>query len=325
MKNYMDDKFIVNEGAIILYSGNDTIMNVPARFMNMSTSKIGDGSFMESHGLQCVVLPPDIKEIGSRAFAYCRDLTSVFLPGKVTKIKNSAFSFCSSLRDITIYDLELTQSEYYTLKSSSNRTMEDVYVSREMPEFPVVEQIISSFNEAKPACRIPDDIAGLFCLMSIDEQKGAFSLDKNIPVIGFSVPSVPVTENNAFIEYIPRKHKEVYDQKSEQKNDWYVRTGKTPLKEKTIIFTFDDKETREANGKVFVKATLMVGYFFWQSAQVVKYDNKRYYVYRRYYLNSNPEIGFVRRDIALYTDKGLVKNREVAQTVYAKYKLLSIL
>ena len=74
-----------------------------------------------------------------------------------------------------------------------------------------------------------------------------------------------------------------------------------------------------------INATLKIGYFFWQSAQSVIYDKKQYYIYRRYYLSSDPEIEYVRRDIAAYSEKGLVTNREEAQNVYAKYKLLSIL
>ena len=84
-------------------------------------------------------------------------------------------------------------------------------------------------------------------------------------------------------------------------------------------------EIRKEKGKVFIHATLKIGYFFWQSAQPVIYEKKQYYIYRRYYLSDDPEIGYVRRDIAAYSQKGLVNNRVEAQNVYAKYKLLSIL
>jgi len=136
---------------------------------------------------------------------------------------------------------------------------------------------------------------------------------------------VPNTEDKAFCEHIRDNEPEVYDGKAEQKNDWYVRVGKVPNKEKTIIFTFDDTKTKEEKGKYLIHATLKIGFFFWQSAQPVIYENKKYYIYRRYYLSSDQEIEYVRRDIAVYTDKGLVNNREEAQNVYAKYKFLSIL
>ena len=78
-------------------------------------------------------------------------------------------------------------------------------------------------------------------------------------------------------------------------------------------------------GKYLLQVTLKIGHFFWQSAQPVLYENNKYYVYRRYYLTSNPELELIRRDIAIYDGNGVVNDRKEAQNVYAKYKLLSIL
>ena len=325
MENYMDGSFVITNNTIITYSGQHPTLKVPSRFADIEISRIGDGSFMESSKLQCVILPPKIKAIGSQAFSGCPVLTSAFVPGGLGYVGYGAFGNCQVLSDITIYGLELTASEYHTYKTASNRSSDGTYVLRQIPKNEVVSKLISSITNAKPACRIPAEISSLFQMVEIDEQKGKFSLEKNIPVIGFSVPSVPTTESKAFYERIHSDANEIYDGKAEQKNDWYVRVGKIPEKTKTIIFTFDDTKTREEKGKVIINATLKIGYFFWQSAQPVIYDKKQYYIYRRYYLSSDPELEYVRRDIAAYSAKGLVTNREEAQNVYAKYKLLSIL
>ena len=325
MGNYMDGSFVITNNTIITYSGQHPTLKVPGRFADIEIARIGDGSFMESSKLQCIILPPNTKAIGSQAFSGCPVLTSAFVPGGLDYVGYGVFGNCQVLSDITIYGLELTASEYHTYKTASNRSSGGTYVLRQIPKNEVVSKLISSITNAKPACRIPDEISSLFQMVEIDEQKGKFSLEKNIPVIGFSVPSVPTTENKAFYEYIHSDAIEFYDGKAEQKNDWYVRVGKIPAKTKTIIFTFDDTKTREEKGKVIINATLKIGYFFWQSAQPVIYDKKQYYIYRRYYLSSDPELEYVRRDIAAYSEKGLVTNREEAQNVYAKYKLLSIL
>lgn len=325
MENYMDGSFVITNNTIITYSGQHPTLKIPGRFADIEISRIGDGSFMESSKLQCVILPPNTKEIGSQAFNQCPVLTSAFVPGGLSYVGYGAFGNCQILSDITIYGLELTTSEYQTYKTASNRCSDGTYVLRELPKNEIVSKLVSSITNAKPAYRIPDEISSLFQMAEFDEQKGKFSLEKNIPVIGFSVPSVPTTENKAFYEHIHDGTTEIYDGKAEQKNDWYVRVGKIPTKEKTIIFTFDDTKTKEDKGKVIINATLKIGYFFWQSAQSVIYDKKQYYIYRRYYLSSDPEIEYVRRDIAAYSEKGLVTNREEAQNVYAKYKLLSIL
>lgn len=325
MENYMDGSFIVANNTIITYSGQHQTLKVPGRFADIEVTRIGAGSFMESSKLQCVILPPKTNEIGRLAFSQCPALTSTFVPGGLTYVGDNVFGNCQALTDITIYGLELTASEYYAYKTASNHSSDGTYVLHKFPKNEVVSKLVSSITNAKPACRIPGEISSLFQMPENDEQKGKFSLEKNIPVIGFSVPSVPTTENKAFYEHIHSGMSEFYDGKSEQKNDWYVRVGQIPAKTKTIIFTFDDTKTKEKQGKFIIDATLRIGYFFWQSAQPLIYDKKQYYIYRRYYLNSNPEIEYIRRDIAAYSEEGLVTNREEARNVYAKYKLLSLL
>lgn len=325
MENYMDETFVVAHNTIISYNGQHPAVKVPERFGDIPPVRIGDGSFMESNALQCVVLPPTTKEIGAKAFYGCSALTNVFVPSDLTRIDGDALARCDNLSDITIYNVELTAHEYHVLKNDANRTEEGVYVLHEMPRLEPVQRILASGGIPQPACCVPHELTALFQLVGMDEQRGKFSLDKNIPVFGFQIPSTPVTESKAFCQHVQSGVAEVYDSDVEQKNDWYVRTGKTPTIMKTTLFTFDDTLTKEQNGKFLIRATLKIGYFFWQSAQSVIYDRKRYFVYRRYYLSANPEVKYIRRDIAIYAGERLVTNREEAQKVYAKYKLLSIL
>ena len=325
MENYMDDSFVIANNTIIAYCGKHPVMKIPARFTDIEITRIGDGSFMESSKLQCIIAPPRTKTIGKKAFWQCPVLTSAFVPGTLMNVEPEAFGNCQMLSDITIYGMELTASEYNTFKSLGNKSSEGIYVLREMPNNELVQNLISSITTAKPACKIPDNISSLFQMFVLDEKKGKISIEKNLPLIGFTVPSVPTTENNAFFRHIKNGFPEVYDVKAEQKNDWYVRVGRDATKEKTIIFTFDDSKTRHEANRTFINATLKIGYFFWQSAQPLVYDKKKYYIYRRYYLGSNPELEYIRRDMAVYSDKGLLTNREEAKNVYAKYKLLSIL
>ena len=345
MKSYMNQSYAITNETIITYNGQDPVVKIPSRIANIEVFRIGDGSFMESSKMQCVILPPNTREIGKSAFWGSSILTSAFIPGSIYSVDENAFGNCPNLSDITIYDLELSANEYCMFKNASNETGNGIYVLHEIPKIELIQLILASITDAKPAVRIPNDIsllfqsAGdakpavrtpidislLFQSAELVELKAPFSLDINIPVIGFNRPSEPTTENKAFVSYIKSGINEIYDVKAEQKNDWYVRVGSIPKIEKTIIFTFDDTKTKEDQGRYMVNATLKLGYFFWQSAQPVIYENKKYYIYRRYYLGSDPELEYVRRDIAAYSEKGLVKNRLEAQNVYAKYKLLSIL
>ena len=325
VKNYMDSSFIVVNNTIIAYNGQDSILKIPIRFADMEISRIGDGSFMELSSLWSVTLPPQTKAIGCQAFWQCSELIEAFIPGGISYVGLNAFGNCQNLREITIYGLELTPAEYHTFKMMGKRSHEGIYVLREMPRISLVRMLVAAINHAKPATNIPDDLPLLFQMSDLDERRKQLSLDRNIPVIGFDVPSVPTTENSAFLAHIKNAASESYARKADQQNDYHVRVGSLPNKEQTIIFTFDDAKTKEKNGKYLICATLKIGYFFWQSAQPIICERKQYYIYRRYYLSSDSELEYVRRDIAVYSKNGLVGDRAEAQNVYAKYKLLSIL
>ena len=325
MKNYMDGSYIVVNNTIIAYNGQHSVIKIPIRFADMEISRIGDGSFMELSRLCSVTLPPQIKAIGCQAFWQCSGLMEAFIPGGISYVGLNAFGNCPNLEEITIYGLELTPSEYHMFKTMGKRSHEGIYVLREMPQSPLVQMLAASINHAKPATNMPDDLPLLFQMSDLDERRKQLSLDRNISVIGFDVPSVPTTENSAFFAHIKNAASENYARKADQQNDYYVRVGSVPSKEKTIIFTFDDAKTKEKNGKYLIHATLKIGYFFWQSAQPIICEKKQYYIYRRYYLSADSELEYVRRDMAVYSKNGLVTDRAEAQNVYAKYKLLSIL
>ena len=325
MKNYMDSSYVVVDNTVVVYSGQHATIKLPPRFADIEILKIGNGSFMESSNLQCIILPPKIKEIGSRAFCSCPALTSAFVPGSLIRVGPEAFGNCRMLRDITVYNLYLSAEEYRTFKAMGKKCRDGVYVLREIPQKEIIQKLVRSITNARPASNIPDDVSLLFQLVELDEQKGKFSLDKNVPIIGFDVLSLPTTENIAFINHIKNGAPETYYKNAEHLNDQYVRVGYTHQKAKTIIFTFDDTNTKEEKDGYLITATLKIGYFFWQSAQPIIYEKKKYYIYRRYYLNSDANPEYVRRDIAVYSEDGLVTDREEAQNVYAKYKLMSIL
>ncbi len=318
MKNYMDDSYLVVGDTIITYSGQALIEKIPERFLDFSASKIGNSAFEERDKLRYVFIPSHIKKIGDYAFRFCSSLAGVSFSGNKTELGKEVFNWCKSLRDVVIADYELTESEYSSFKDASVYCYKGIYVLRELPKDDFVRDLVASVGVLPPAEPIPDGVSMLFH----DDESEKFSFEKKIPFLG---SSEPVFENDVFSKRISIADTVAYDEKAEKVNDQYVRTGKVLHVCKTAVFTFDDTKTRKENGKVLIEATVKIGCFFWQSSQPVIYDNKKYYVYRRYYLGVEKAVGYVRRDIAVYTDKGLVRNREEAQAVYAKYKLLSIL
>ncbi len=331
MKYYIDDSFVVCGDTLINYSGSHKALTFPPHFAGSTVSVIGEGAFMYSDDTECIFLPWGIRTIAKNAFSNCQKLTSLFVPSTIQTVNRSAL-INTNLRDITVWDIKLDANEYHSLIHNANRTPEGICVMRSMPRnIESINILLTALAQLElpvgilPALNIPSNIPALFHLVDSDEAVGKFSMSKNIFVIGFDTPSVPDTEDHIFYNYTKKIDNGYYNKTAEQYNDKNVRTENLLRSKKTVILTFDNANTRQENGIFTINATLRIGHFFWQSAQPVMYDDKKYYVYRRHYLNGNADIEYIRRDIAVYSDEGVVNNRSEAMNVYAKYKLLSIL
>lgn len=91
---------------IIKYSGNDTIVNVPAVVDGKNVTSLRDvfapwnykGNITEIH------LPSGVKNIGAQAFSNCESLEIVDIPNSVESIGDSAFWCCTKLKTIKLPD-----------------------------------------------------------------------------------------------------------------------------------------------------------------------------------------------------------------------------
>ena len=271
------------------------------------------------------MLPPKVTTIESHAFAGDRALSCVVFPGTVQHIGGNAFLSCNQLSEITIYDYILEEKEYVNLKLQSIRAANDVYVAQQMPLFGIMRDILQATGVLMAAYEIPDHVDRLFHMAQMPDDHGQQLFYRNVNNIGFGQhPSDPVTEHQAFLEYIKYLDEE-YNSFADELNDSYLRTGKIPGCRKMAIFTFDDKKTKTLNGKRSISITIHLGFFFFQSACPVLCDGKQYYVYRRYFLSPESNVKYIRKDVAIYTDEGVVMDKKEAQKVYAKYKFLCIL
>jgi hypothetical protein len=91
-----------NGGLVITgYTGNDTVISIPARINGATVVAIGDYAFSGTR-LTSVTIPPSVTSIGDVAF-YRTPLTSVNIPDSVTSIGEHAFS-STQLTSVTIPD-----------------------------------------------------------------------------------------------------------------------------------------------------------------------------------------------------------------------------
>ena len=55
-------------------------------------------------------------------------------------------------------------------------------------------------------------------------------------------------------------------------------------------------------------------------------NGRRYYIYSRQYLTSNPECPYVREDMGVFSEEeGLLTDRKLSEEIYAKARMLMLL
>ena len=324
MGNYLDGTYAAIDGVLLSYEGKDISLKLPGRLANMDIHTVGDGAVMESLNLQQVVIPGGVRRIGNNSFSGCNQLMNAYVPYSVTSFAENAFRNCPKLTNLYIYGMELNEQRYRDLRASSRRVNGSIYLAHSFPYFRRVRDAVAS-TDADSANYVQSGITRLFTSQSLEEENGAASLQRNLDGFGFDSDDQYMTETSEFLRLIADKSVYDVDTLSEEKNDQFLKSEKYPPIEKTAVFTFDDSKTKLENGKYRLFADIKIGYHFWQSKVPVIISGNTYYIYRRHYLSSKPNLNYVRRDVAVFTNKGLVSNRREAQEVYAKYKLLSIL
>ena len=116
----LDSDFIVAEGVLRKYVGNNSDIVIPEGVKEISDSaffgltnlksvvvpegvkKIGASCFGTCYGLERCVLPDSLKELGELAFWGCSNLREVYLGDKIETLDRCTFQTCNALRDIKI-------------------------------------------------------------------------------------------------------------------------------------------------------------------------------------------------------------------------------
>ena len=95
---------IMEDGAVALYEGTETTLNVPEGVVS-----IAPYAFYSCSSLVSINFPTTLKSIGERAFRECTSLTSITIPASVTNIGTEAFAYCTSLTSVTFEEgIQLT-------------------------------------------------------------------------------------------------------------------------------------------------------------------------------------------------------------------------
>lgn len=88
---------------LILYSGTDSIITVPATLGGMPVTEICAGAFSECQA-EKITVPDSVTEIQSYAFAYADELRELYLPEGLTELKADLCTECTALETVVIPD-----------------------------------------------------------------------------------------------------------------------------------------------------------------------------------------------------------------------------
>ena len=324
MQDYMDRTFAAADHTILYYTGREGDLKIPGRLALMKVISIGDGAFMDSENLTQVTFPDSIRRIGTMAFDNCKNLLSVHMHGGECDIAGSAFNACNKLGEFTFENLRLTATQYKDMMSAARRIgAGSVYLT---PSFPNISLLHKAIESCGAKAATAPHVGRLFVTGTLASDVGVGALVRERSVMDFAGGMTSANEHNAFLDLVRSGEETPEDRETEIKNDSFERTEKYPILEKNALFTFDDSLTRREGEQYYISAAVKIGFYFWQSKVPVAAGGKEYFIYRRHYLTSqDPGLRYIRRDMAVFSSDGIVKDKDEAKEVYAKYKLLSIL
>ena len=109
-----DTDFIIENGVLKLYQGNDANIVIPS-----DVTEIGSSAFRNNTSIKTVELNSNVEKISDCAFMGCTNLKNVTLNKDLKTISNSAFNGCTSLKKITISNSVETIGDYSFYKCTS--------------------------------------------------------------------------------------------------------------------------------------------------------------------------------------------------------------
>ncbi|MEE3440079.1 leucine-rich repeat domain-containing protein, partial [Ruminococcus sp.] len=109
-----DTDFIIEDGVLKLYQGNDANVVIPS-----DVTEIGPSAFRNNASIKTVEFSSNVEKISNNAFMGCTSLKSVALNNKLTTISYSSFNSCSALKEITIPNSVETIGDYAFYKCTS--------------------------------------------------------------------------------------------------------------------------------------------------------------------------------------------------------------
>ena len=159
------DGFLIEDGVLIQYSGNDTVVEIPE-----GVQEIGERAFMDNSHIQQVVLPEGLVSIGTSAFYGCTGLEKIELPSTLSQVDSQAFSMCQSLKEHVLS----VDNQYFTVQDgvlyNRDMTVLNSYpAGKQETEFVIPDTVTMLVgwafegNSSLEKVTVPAGVSDIFC------------------------------------------------------------------------------------------------------------------------------------------------------------------
>lgn len=162
-----------NSITITGYSGNASVLEIPAAISGYPVKTIGMWAFEGRDNLTSVTIPEGVASVKWCAFASCDNLQKVIIPGSLRVIEQDVFSYCPNLTDVTISNgVKVIEGQAF----ASCTSLEKIYIPDSVTTLGVTGDLSGPFDrcfglkEISLPCSLESDIAWLYS--SYPENQG---------------------------------------------------------------------------------------------------------------------------------------------------------
>ncbi len=294
MSEYIDDQYVIYNGTLLSYRGEEETHVIPAEVGGIPIHTIGSGSFV-ANKIKNLIVSDGIKRIRENAFDYMHDMKNVMLFPSVREVEFNAFEADSGIKKV-YQILSYTDEEYEKLKRSCAYNGGSLYMAYEIPKIGDNYYLPPEAFGIVKQHRLPKGIKRLFAFqhyshgfpVSFDHENKKVLKPDNI---FYPAGSQPISNEDEAIPFLFREGFPEPDPITERKNEQLtadgIRCGEHVYAYFSVVFFFDDSNTRHAGGKHYVLGEYSVGYHFWQSLVPRIAHGKRFYLYRRCFLGAS--------------------------------------
>jgi len=172
------------------YTGNATILNIPAQIQGLPVTAIGERAFQDS-GLTNVTIPSSVTPIRRSAFLYCSSLTSITVDNRNPSYASiDGVLFDKNIRTLIIYP-EGKTARTYTIPSSVTNIGENAFSYGNLTSVTIPSSVTSIGRGAFHSCSrltsvtIPSSVTYIGDYAFIDSGLTSVTIPSSVTTVGW--------------------------------------------------------------------------------------------------------------------------------------------